>query len=87
MFIVHTMPRHWVYLKMGLPDAYIEVTTLAINKLPTPVHSLCLMHLIPKNKTPCLVGGQGVCRCKSLAMTYFHTGIRTIIGAKSFHCP
>ena len=22
MFIVHTMPRHWVYLKMGLPDAY-----------------------------------------------------------------
>ena len=20
-------------------------------------------------------------------MTYFHTGIRTIIGAKSFHCP
>ena len=20
--IVHTMPRHWVYLKMGLPDAY-----------------------------------------------------------------
>ena len=26
-------------------------------------------------------------RCKSLTMTYFHTGIRTIIGAKSFHCP
>lgn len=22
MFIVHTMPRHWVYLKMGLPGAY-----------------------------------------------------------------
>ena len=20
-------------------------------------------------------------------MTYFHTGIRTIIGAKAFHCP
>ena len=20
-------------------------------------------------------------------MTYFHTGVRTIIGAKSFHCP
>ena len=20
-------------------------------------------------------------------MTYFHTGIRTLIGAKSFHCP
>ena len=23
----------------------------------------------------------------SLTMTYFHTGDRTIIGAKSFHCP
>jgi len=22
IFIVHTMPRRWVYLKMGLPDAY-----------------------------------------------------------------
>src|SRR5660397_66758 len=26
-------------------------------------------------------------RFKSLTMTYFHTGIRTIIGAKAFHCP
>lgn len=24
---------------------------------------------------------------RSLAMTYFHTGNRTIIGAGSFHCP
>jgi hypothetical protein len=24
---------------------------------------------------------------KSLTMTYFHTGTRTIIGAKAFHCP
>jgi len=23
IFIVHTMPRRWVYLKMGLPDAYV----------------------------------------------------------------
>ena len=23
----------------------------------------------------------------SLTMTYFHTGIRTIIGAEAFHCP
>ena len=29
----------------------------------------------------------GVSRCKSLTMSYFHTGIRTIIGAKAFHCP
>nr|CBA31940.1 hypothetical protein Csp_D29630 [Curvibacter putative symbiont of Hydra magnipapillata] len=25
--------------------------------------------------------------CNSLTMSYFHTGIRTIIGADSFHCP
>jgi hypothetical protein len=25
--------------------------------------------------------------CKRLTMTYFHTGTRTIIGAKAFHCP
>jgi hypothetical protein len=25
--------------------------------------------------------------CKSLTMTYFHTGTRTIIGADAFHCP
>ena len=24
---------------------------------------------------------------RSLTMTYFHMGIHTIIGAKSFHCP
>ena len=29
----------------------------------------------------------GGCRINSLTMTYFHTGIRTIIGADSFHCP
>ena len=28
-----------------------------------------------------------VCLNKSLTMTYFHTGTRTIIGAKAFHCP
>jgi hypothetical protein len=25
--------------------------------------------------------------CKSLTMTYFHAGTRTIIGAEAFHCP
>ena len=25
IFIVHTMPRRWVYLKMGLPDAYARL--------------------------------------------------------------
>ena len=26
-------------------------------------------------------------RINSLTMSYFHTGIRTIIGAEAFHCP
>jgi hypothetical protein len=29
----------------------------------------------------------GPCRFNSLTMSYFHTGIRTIIGAEAFHCP
>ena len=29
----------------------------------------------------------GAPHCKSLTMSYFHTGIRTIIGAEAFHCP
>ena len=29
----------------------------------------------------------GLCRYNSLTMSYFHTGIRTIIGAEAFHCP
>jgi hypothetical protein len=35
------------------------------------------------------LGGEprGVLRCKCLTMTYFHTGICTIIGAESFHGP
>ena len=39
------------------------------------------------NKTPSWIFQLGECRYKSLTMTYFHTGIRTIIGAESFHCP
>lgn len=29
----------------------------------------------------------GFLGCKSLTMSYFHTGIRTIIGAEAFHGP
>ena len=32
-------------------------------------------------------GREGAQLNNSLTMTYFHTGICTIIGAKSFHCP
>ena len=41
----------------------------------------------PQCKKPRSFGLRGFLGCKSLTMTYFHTGTRTIIGAKSFHCP
>lgn len=41
----------------------------------------------PKAKRPEYLRTRGDLGCKSLTMTYFHTGTRTIIGAKSFHCP
>ena len=40
-----------------------------------------------KTKPPVAYARGGFEGCKSLTMTYFHTGIRTIIGAESFHCP
>ena len=39
-----------------------------------------------KTKTPTRSSG-GFWGCNSLTMSYFHTGTRTIIGAKSFHGP
>ena len=39
-----------------------------------------------KTKTPTQSSG-GFWGCNSLTMSYFHTGTRTIIGAKSFHGP
>jgi hypothetical protein len=30
---------------------------------------------------------RALCVNISLTMSYFHTGIRTIIGAEAFHCP
>ena len=38
-------------------------------------------------RPPTRVEREGGLGCRSLTMTYFHTGTRTIIGAKSFHCP
>ena len=42
---------------------------------------------LPNAKTPPLRGGVFVYRMRSLTITYFHTGIRTIIGVESFHGP
>jgi hypothetical protein len=38
----------------------------------------------PKEKSPRRMTGASII---SLTMSYFHTGIRTIIGAEAFHCP
>ena len=46
MFIVHTMPRHWVYLKMGLPDAYVRgprVKTCSTSSWLNPLRVLSLL--------------------------------------------
>ena len=45
-----------------------------------------------KRKNPTFWGGVfascgGLQRMRSLTITYFHTGIRTIIGVESFHGP
>ena len=40
-----------------------------------------------QRQTPQLFEGSWGVGWESLAMTYFHTGIRTIIGAESFHGP
>ncbi len=43
--------------------------------------------LFTVDKAPPTRSERGFAFNNSLTMTYFHTGIRTIIGAKSFHCP
>jgi hypothetical protein len=42
--------------------------------------------LTPRNQSPCTAGAFDLWAIGSLTMSYFHTGIRTIIGAESFHC-
>ena len=48
---------------------------------------LILISMPHNAKPPNPEGTGGIWGYKSLTMTYFHTGTRTIIGAKSFHCP
>ena len=49
------------------------------------VRHFSLSQIFSDKKTP--QSETGVFWYKSLTMTYFHMGIHTIIGAKSFHCP
>ena len=49
---------------------------------------VCLQILMLVTRKPPFLSKRGLRGwCKSLMMTYFHTGIRTIIGAEAFHCP
>ena len=43
--------------------------------------------MLRRKKAQSIKNQLGVFHYKSLTMSYFHTGTRTIIGAKSFHCP
>jgi hypothetical protein len=46
-------------------------------------------NLIERQIKPWKLGARTGCSwaASSLTMSYFHTGIRTIIGAEAFHCP
>ena len=46
----------------------------------------CKANRAPKAKRPDH-NWSGLLPNNSLTMSYFHTGIRTIIGAEAFHCP
>ena len=50
------------------------------------IQRFAFIELSLKAKSP-IISDWAFWGCKSLTMTYFHTGTRTIIGAKSFHCP
>ena len=58
-------------------------------KYPLPVlrysvHTVASLKNLPKEKPPSSDGGPFIV---GLMMSYFHTGIRTIIGAEAFHGP
>lgn len=52
-----------------------------------PSTALSVADLFSPMKKAQLLSQLGFLGCKSLTMTYFHTGTRTIIGADAFHCP
>ena len=52
-----------------------------------PISAEIAQNDAPQAQTPHTRMSMGRCWVNSLTMTYFHTGIRTIIGAESFHCP
>ena len=47
---------------------------------------LILISIAQEEKGPFL-SERALWHLNSLTMSYFHTGTRTIIGAKAFHCP
>ena len=71
-------PSNWLNLwQQSMHWRFIKVRSSTIE--------ICLS-LNTKTKSPAL-SRWAFWGCKSLTMSYFHTGIRTIIGADAFHCP
>jgi hypothetical protein len=65
----------------------LRVFTEAINTAwQRCIRSSKRTHTLNRNKKP-ISEEMGFLGCKSLTMSYFHTGIRTIIGAEAFHGP
>ena len=75
------------------PIGLSELTQNASDQRKKPAFQLafcfvfCILYFAPRKDKPPADFSTGGVRYKSLTMTYFHTGIRTIIGAGLFHCP
>jgi hypothetical protein len=77
-------------LRMGTPlhtDADFETEETPGETSPAISRQHCSRFLRPQTQKPHLVGWGFCLLLGSLTITYFHTGIRTIIGVESFHGP
>ena len=64
--------------------ARLQVDIQAVSGKAPNACQCCSKPKIQKEKPDSFESGFQI---NSLTMSYFHTGIRTIIGAKAFHCP
>lgn len=77
-------PRTWKRAK-NRGDA--RTTSSKIDHRSLSRRNVASLSFLPPMKKAQELSHLGFLGCKSLTMTYFHTGTRTIIGAESFHCP
>ena len=79
-FTLHASSPHSVALMR------LRFTSFAVTSLWRDLHPQECAHAGRTKQNPPVQAYWGVSR-ESLAITYFHTGIRTIIGVESFHGP